>query len=176
MGPPRSYKDELLSRRWRHVDFTNGWRRLEPGETKNGEGRQFPLVPRLRVVLEAQAERRRAIEKRTDRIVDALFFHHEGRREGEPIREFKRAWKSTCRRAGCPDLLFHDFRRTAARNLVRAGVAEPVAMKLTGHLTPSVFKRYAIVDESMLREGAEKLSALYADRASPERKVIPLDQ
>ena len=68
------------------------------------------------------------------------------------------------------------FRRTAARNLVRAGVLEPVAMKLTGHLTPSVFKRYAIVDESMLRAGAEKLSALYADRAIPERKVVSLDR
>lgn len=72
--------------------------------------------------------------------------------------------------------MFHDPRRTAARNLVRARVPEPVAMKLTGHLTWSVFKRFAIVDESMLREGAEKLSALNAERAMPERKVVSPDQ
>jgi integrase len=168
-------KGELLSRQWRHVDFDGGWLRLEPGETKSGEGRQFPLVPRLREALEAQAERKRAIEKRTGRIVDALFFHYGGSRAGEPIRDFRSAWQSACRRAGCPDLLFHDFRRTAVRNLVRAGVPEPVAMKLTGHLTASVFKRYAIVDESMLREGAEKLSALYDHRPTAKRRVLPLE-
>ncbi len=65
---------------------------------------------------------------------------------------------------------------TAARNLVRAGVAEPVAMRLTGHLTPSLFKRYAIVDETMLIEGAEKLSALFSDTRQPERKVLPLER
>ncbi len=70
----------------------------------------------------------------------------------------------------------HDLRRTAARNLVRAGVAEPVAMRFTGHLTPSVFKRYAIVDETMLTEGAEKLSRLFSDTRQPERKVLPLER
>ncbi len=59
--------------------------------------------------------------------------------------------------------------------MVRAGVAEPVAMRLTGHLTPSVFKRYAIVDEAMLTEGAEKLSALFSD-TRPSRKVLPLER
>jgi integrase len=44
--------DELLTRQWPHVDFEHGWLRLEPGETKNGEGRMYPLTPRLRAVLE----------------------------------------------------------------------------------------------------------------------------
>jgi integrase len=43
-------KSELLTRQWRHVDFAKGWLRLEPGESKNGEGREFPFTPELRAV------------------------------------------------------------------------------------------------------------------------------
>ncbi len=52
-------KSELLSREWRHLDLKAGWIRLDPGETKNREGRQFPLIPRLREAPERQVERRR---------------------------------------------------------------------------------------------------------------------
>jgi integrase len=149
-------KQELLSRRWHHVDLDAAWIRLDPGETKNGKGRQFPLIPRLREALEGQHKRKQVIARRSGRIVDHLFFYD----TGDPIRDFRSAWKSACKRAGCPGLLFHDLRRTAARNLIRAGVPERIAMDLTGHLTASVFKRYAIVDEGMLVEGAAKLTAL----------------
>jgi integrase len=165
-------RGELLSRRWRHVDFENGWLRLEPGESKNDQGRQFPLVPRLRAALKAQHAQKLETERRTGRIVSAVFFYPE---TGEPVKDFRGAWESACRRAGCPELLFHDFRRTAVRNLVRAAIPEVIAMKLTGHLTPSVFKRYAIVDEGMLKEAGEKLASLHGD-AQPERKVLPLER
>jgi len=66
--------------------------------------------------------------------------------------------------------LFHDFRRTAARNLIRAGVAMPVAMKITGHRTDSMFRRYAIVDESQKRDALAKTQAYL--RTSTEHKVI----
>ena len=62
--------------------------------------------------------------------------------------------------AGLPGRIPHDFRRTAVRNLERAGVPRSVAMKMVGHRTESVYRRYAIVDEAMLREGAEKLARL----------------
>jgi integrase len=60
--------------------------------------------------------------------------------------------------AHVPGRIPHDLRRTAVRNLERAGVPRSVAMKMVGHKTEAIYRRYAIVDEAMLREGAEKLA------------------
>jgi hypothetical protein len=75
--------------------------------------------------------------------------------------------------AGCPGRLMHDFRRTAVRNLERAGVPRSTAMKLTGHLTDSVYGRYAIVDSSMLEEGVAKLAAMSANVRSASESKSP---
>ena len=72
----------------------------------------------------------------------------------------RRAWAKACRAAGVPGRLVHDFRRTAVRNLERAGVPRSTAMKLTGHKTEAVYRRYAIVDSGMLQEAAAKLDQL----------------
>jgi integrase len=146
---------EILTRQKPHLDLVHG--RLEPGETKNGEGRMFPLTPELRAVLEAQLERTRALERETGRIIPWLFH-----RDGKPIKSFRRAWRTACRLAGVPGRIPHDFRRTAIRNLERAGVPRSAAMKMVGHRTESVYRRYAIVDEAMLRESGEKLARLKA--------------
>ena len=74
------------------------------------------------------------------------------------ITSFNKAWKIACRAAGCPGRIPHDLRRTAVRNLLRAGSPERVAMRMTGHKTPSVFARYNIVSDGDLREAAEKLN------------------
>ncbi len=70
----------------------------------------------------------------------------------------------------------HDFRRTAVRTLERAGVPRSVAMKLVGHKTEAIYRRYAIVSESDLREGAAKLAALHAAASDGGRTVVPLSQ
>ena len=158
---------ELLSRQWRHVDFANGWLRLDPGESKNGEGRQFPFTDELRAVLEAQRDHVREIERATGQIVPWVFVHTDGSR----IKDFRAAWANACKAAGVPGRLVHDFRRTAVRNLERAGVPRSAAMKLTGHKTEAVYRRYAIVDSAMLQEAAVKLSALHASEANSPSSV-----
>jgi integrase len=65
---------------------------------------------------------------------------------GEPIKDFRAAWRSACKSAGVPDLKFHDLRRTAVRNMRRAGVPQVVRMRITGHRTDSMERRYNIVD------------------------------
>ena len=72
------------------------------------------------------------------------------------------AWKGACKRAGLAGAWFHDMRRTAVRNLERAGVSRSVAMKLTGHKTESVYLRYAITDKTAMEEGVQKLALFHA--------------
>jgi len=67
----------------------------------------------------------------------------------------------------------HDFRRTAVRNLERAGVPRSVAMKLVGHKTESIYRRYAIISERDLAEGVAKLASL-RERPAGSAKVVPL--
>ncbi len=143
---------EVLKLEWRQVDFKAGTVTLDPGTTKNGEGRVFPMLPTLRTLLLEQRQRTDAAQKETDTVIAAVFH-----RKGKPIRGFRRAWVTACRGAGCPGRFRHDFRRTAVRNLTRAGVPEKIAMQMTGHKTRSVFDRYDIVSEGDLQEAGRKL-------------------
>jgi len=137
-------RSEILSLQWRQVDFETGRVCLDPGTTKNDEGRIFTFTHELRCLLEEQ--RAKAELLRIKGIICPWVFHRSGRQ----IREFKRAWATACRRAGLPGRILHDFRRSAVRNLVRAGIPERVAMKMTGHKTRSVFERYNIVSSGDL--------------------------
>jgi hypothetical protein len=122
------------------------------------------------------------------------------RDDGAPVGDFKKVWASACIAAGffrvVPVLdaagqprveadgtpvtvkratkLVHDFRRTTVRNLIRAGIPETVAMKLTGHRTRAVFQRYAIVEEGVLQEAGERLAASAAAAHRPAGAVRAL--
>jgi integrase len=148
--------DEILTRQKHHLDLKAGWLRLEPGETKNNEGRNFPLTPMLREALERQVQKTEVLQRAKGVIIPWLF--HRG---GKQIRTFRRSWLTACKAAGVPGKIPHDFRRTACRNLERAGVDRASAMKLVGHRSESVYRRYAIASEGMLKEAAEKLSLLH---------------
>jgi integrase len=148
--------DEILTRQKHHLDLKAGWLRLEPGETKNNEGRNFPLTPLLREALERQVQKTDALQREKGVIIPWLFH-----RNGKPIRTFRRSWLSACKAAGVAGKIPHDFRRTACRNLERAGVDRASAMKMIGHKTEAIYRRYAIADEGMLKEAAEKLSLLH---------------
>jgi integrase len=146
--------DELFPMTWKQVDFAAGTLRLDVGETKNDDGRTFVMVGELRATLEAQRAATEALQRKKGAIIPWVFH-----RNGRPIRDLHKAWRLACQQAGCPGRIPHDLRRTAVRNLERAGVSRSAAMKMTGHKTESVYRRYAIVDEGMLREGAAKLAA-----------------
>jgi integrase len=155
---------EVLPLEWRNVDFGAGEVRLDAGTTKNGEGRVFPMTDDLRALLEVQhAEHLRL--KQGGQIIPSVFFRLVADKRGGPKRPkrvlaFTKAWAAACRAAGCPGRIPHDLRRTAVRNMVRRGVPERVAMKLTGHKTPSVFQRYNIVSDGDLRTAAHQLRGL----------------
>jgi len=114
----------------------------------------FKALDELRITLEAQWTEHEKLEQAG--TLSPSVFH----RDGQPIKSYRRAWLTACKRAGCPGRIPHEFRRTAVRNLVRAGVPDVVAMKMTEHKTRSVFDRYDIVSESDLTEAGEKLNRL----------------
>jgi integrase len=136
---------EITELTWTEIDWDGGVVRLDPRRSKTITGRVLPMTLTLRAVIE-----RRRVQRRSD---SALVFHKDGVTE----RTWKHAWAKACRAANLPGRYLHDCRRTAARNLVRAGVPERVAMTLLGHKTRSVFDRYNIVNERELHQAGERL-------------------
>jgi integrase len=126
--------------------------------SKNREARVAYLTPGLAEVLAEQLARLKDLEQRMGAIVPWLFPHLHGRHIGERIRSFRKRWAKACRIAGCPSMLRHDLRRTACRNMLRAGVRERTVMQVMGHRTRSMLDRYGIVSPEDLKDAARRLS------------------
>lgn len=147
---------EITELTWAEVDQSGGVIRLHPARSKTRRGRVLPIAPPLQAVLA-----RRAMARVPD---DPHVFRH------IPPKVWRAAWRRACRLAGVPGRRLHDCRRTAARNLVRAGVPERVAMVLLGHTTRSIFERYNIVNERDLHEAGQRLQQ-YVERQSAAAPV-----
>jgi integrase len=155
-------KREILRLEWeRHVDWVAGGVRLDPGMTKTKAGRFFPfsIHPALCELIERRRALATAVEHAAmDRGV-AMKIRWIFHRHGRPILDFRHAWERACAAADLGHRHFHDFRRTAVRNLVNAGVPEQVAQQLTGHKTRAVFDRYHIVSPEDLTQAVRQLAA-----------------
>ena len=137
---------EVLPLQWVQTNDTRLEVHVSPHTTKNDEGRTFPFTDALQQLLEAQkAEHDRL---KAEEVLCPWVFHRTGKKvKGKRITRFTKAWRKACEKAGTPGRIPHDLRRTAVRNLVRAGIPESVTMQLTGHKTRSVFERYNIISE-----------------------------
>jgi len=165
---------EILNLRWHQVDLQRRLIRLEPSDTKNRTARTIYLGDELYQAL---------AELKAQRDWNWPDAQHVFLRNGTPIKEFKKAWQTACVEVGLgkkeersvkrdkkgrkrkayryEGLLFHDLRRSAIRNLVRARVPDAVAMQISGHKTRSVFDRYNIVSEADLEQAAKAVEDAY---------------
>lgn len=158
-------RSEALSLTWDQVDTEASIIRLAAADTKGGEARTFPfgLAPEIKQILDAQYAARAGL----------FVFHRHGQRMG--VGALRAAWKRASKRAGLDGRLVHDLRRSAARDLRRAGVSEGEIMKLCGWKTRAMFDRYNIIDEQDLaRAVAKRFGKETAKTEAPQEAGKPL--
>ncbi|MBI1956676.1 MAG: site-specific integrase [Acidobacteria bacterium] len=161
-------KGEIQSLLWNDVDREACVIRLRPENSKTGEGRVLALEGELWDMIERQWEARQY--KRADGTVAfSLYVFH---LDGAPIGDFRKAWGTACQKANVPGKLFHDLRRTAVRNMIRASVPERVAMSISGHKTRAIFDRYNIVSEEDLRQAAKQTQSYLKSVQSKSKVAI----
>jgi len=162
-------KGEIASLRWEDID--GDAIRLRAENSKNGESRIVTLDGELAHLIERRKASRQVKTQNGGSMLSSLVFHQ----RGNPIMDFRKAWASACKLADVQGKLFHDLRRTAVRNMVRAGVPERVAMSISGHKTRSIFDRYNIVSERDLREAMLRtqsyLTATSAEESKRQREI-----
>lgn len=170
-------RSEIAGLTWDQIDHAAHEVRLY--DSKNGEGRTVALPDDLWELIERRWTARSWTDRKTKQThVSNLVFH----RKGRPVQSFYKAWTAALEDAGLPTgkgvrKLFHDLRRTAVRDMVRANVPQSVAMSVSGHKTVSMFLRYKITSGDEQRDALARTAALRKQRASEtdtERKVVAL--
>jgi len=165
---------EILGLERRQLDLEAGTLRLDPGTTKNDEAGWSTSRPSSSGSWASSWSESEQSSAKTGRIIPFLFPYLSGRRRaGQRRRDFRKAWAKACERAQVPGRLRHDFRRTAVRNLVNAGVPEKVAMTITGHRTRSVFDRYHIVSPAGLQAATRRLAEANGHVSGHVRAAAP---
>jgi integrase len=168
-------KGEIASLTWDRFEIEARLMHLSRRDSKNKEARKIPLQGPLWDIIERRWNARRIRVKGKVILCPLVFFRVSGPgilAPWAPIREFRKAWKAACEAAYVPGRIFHDFRRTAARNLRRMGIPEEVAMQITGHKTVSMFRRYNITDEADLRDAVSKVGPYMEKLASEKSNVV----
>lgn len=147
--------NEIRSLTWDRVDLKEGTVTVD--DTKNEESRTIYMSEEISGLMQSLVRQRR---------LGCVYVFN---RDGQPIKDFRAAWKNACIKAGLfqvvkdeeghetkvPTKIFHDLRRTGVRDMVRSGIPERVVMTISGHKTRSVFDRYNIVSDKDLREAAK---------------------
>jgi integrase len=149
---------EVRTLQWRDYDRSEQTLRLRPEHSKNTHGRVLPLVGELAAIIARRLEARR---------LDCPFIFH---RNGAPLGDFRKPWKRACGEIGLAGRLIHDLRRSGVRHLIGAGVDPHTVMAFSGHRTPSMLRRYHILNVEDLRTAAAKGSAY----GGGSGQVIPL--
>ena len=125
--------------------------------TKNKKPRTLPIY----------GDMRRWIERQREICPENCIWVFHGAKN-HPVDSHLNGWPEACKRAGVPGLLFHDLRRSAVRNMKKAGLQDLEAMRISGHLTRNVFDRYNIIDEDDLADAGKRLEE-YAAKRKQER-------
>jgi integrase len=167
-------KGEIASLTWNQFELDARIMHLPGRFSKNGESRKVPLQGELWDII-LRRWNARIIEYEGKSIeVPLVFFRRHGREVSGPwaqIREFRKSWNAASKKA-VSGRLFHDLRRTAARNMRRAGVSEEVAMEIIGHKSTSMFRRYNITDERDICEAIAKTQS-YVESLSKKHNIVP---
>ena len=145
-------KEEVVTLHWPQVDLSEGVIRLHTGTTKNDEGRDVRLTANLLGKFKRLYAETQMLETKTGRKIPWVFH-----RNGTPVKDFRKAWDNACEKAKIGHRLFHDYRRSAVRNMERARVPRSTAMKVSGHKTESIYTRYAIVDPEMMDDATRRI-------------------
>jgi integrase len=173
-----SRKSELQNILWSQVDLEEGLIVLDASETKNRTGRALPIYGDMVDVLAAQKKLRDAEFPDCEHV---FFWHtedamiaHGGQRSvpGTHIKVFRKSWLKAVKVAGLPDpdLLFHDLRRTAERNMAKAGMDQAMRMKISGHKTPSMSLQYNILTAADIAAEKTKMDDWFKEQKAKTKK------